>query len=181
MPIPVHFRYLFSPDEAFLVLHPLSPSSAIHEAASMPAYAIERFGPTIAVRKENRSLLFESLRQRDLSICRKCHRAEFCPVLTWDHAWLTKTGLSLVPAFVVPEKTPQWKELFDDFLARFTAKRTIVSVSESILGLRPPYTRADVLKAYKRAVLAHHPDHGGSEAAFKRAVDAKNELIGVLG
>lgn len=177
MATPIHFRYLFSPDEEFFVLHPLSPKAALRDAETMPAYSIERFGPALAVRKTNRSLLFEFLRESGFSICRKCQRAEFCPILTWDHAWLTATGLSLVPAFALPEKPPQWKEVFDDLLIRFTARRAVVSVSESILGLRAPYTRADVLAAFKREALVHHHDHGGSDEVMKKIIAARNDLL----
>lgn len=179
-PTPVHFRYLFSPDEEFLVLHPLSPAAALHEVATMPVYTIERFGPATGVRKSNKSLLFTYLREKGFSICRNCHRAQYCSVLTWNDAWITKTSLSFVPAFVLPEKPSQFKEMFDDLFVRITAKRAAVSLSEVILDLRSPYTKADVVRAYRQAVLVHHPDHGGSNEAFNRVVKAKDELLSRL-
>jgi hypothetical protein len=44
----------------------------------------------------------------------------------------------------------------------------------AVLGLGPDATEADVKKAFRRAALKVHPDHGGSDAAFielKRSYD----------
>lgn len=175
---PVHFRYLFSPEEEFLVLHPLSPEQVHREVRTMPIFTIEQFGPAIAVRKEHKTLLFKFLRDQDFSICRKCNRGEFCATLAWDHAWLSKTKLSLVPAYVLPEKVPPLRELFDDLFARFSAKGAAVHAAESLLGLRSPYTQADVKAAFKRAALVHHPDRTGvaDDVMMKRLLAAKQVL-----
>lgn len=42
------------------------------------------------------------------------------------------------------------------------------------------FTKADVLKAFREGSLAHHPDHGGDPAMFRKLVEAKEFAMEVL-
>lgn len=46
----------------------------------------------------------------------------------------------------------------------------------SLLGLAPSFSRDEFKQAYRRAIRATHPDHGGSDEAAQ-AVNAARELI----
>lgn len=57
-----------------------------------------------------------------------------------------------------------------------------VAAAESVLGLRYPYTAAEVKSAFRKKALLAHPDRpGGSTAAFVRINDASELLLKELG
>ena len=47
-----------------------------------------------------------------------------------------------------------------------------------VLGLEPGATQQMIRKAYRRLVKQHHPDVGGSKAAFRRVHEADQLLVG---
>jgi hypothetical protein len=47
-----------------------------------------------------------------------------------------------------------------------------------VLGVRPGASADDVRRAWRRKVLATHPDRGGSDAAFAEVLDAYRALTG---
>lgn len=47
-----------------------------------------------------------------------------------------------------------------------------------VLKLPQNATRAQVRKAYRKLVLIHHPDKGGSAAEFRRIQEAYEQIIG---
>lgn len=47
----------------------------------------------------------------------------------------------------------------------------------SILNLSTPHTESDVRRAYKRLARIHHPDNGGSNAAFIELKQAHDEAL----
>lgn len=51
----------------------------------------------------------------------------------------------------------------------------------SVLGVKWPCSRADVLAAYKRKAFETHPDRGGTDAAFIAAGRARDELLRAIG
>jgi hypothetical protein len=46
-----------------------------------------------------------------------------------------------------------------------------------LLGLKSPWTRADVLTAFRREAQKHHPDRGGDPAMFRRLIEAKDRAL----
>ena len=55
----------------------------------------------------------------------------------------------------------------------------IVRRARTALEISPAdtLTRAGVLVAFKHLVKQHHPDHGGDPEAFRKIVEARNELL----
>lgn len=46
-----------------------------------------------------------------------------------------------------------------------------------LLGISWPATRDEIIKAFRRAALRHHPDVGGSDAAMVAVVEARRVLL----
>jgi len=46
-----------------------------------------------------------------------------------------------------------------------------------LFGLRATYTRAEVMRAFRRHAQRYHPDKGGDPAMFHRLVEAKNRAL----
>lgn len=57
---------------------------------------------------------------------------------------------------------------------------TTVEAALATLGLNPGATAAEITKAFRKRVLATHPDRGGSAAAFHATVAAKNTALAHL-
>ena len=49
------------------------------------------------------------------------------------------------------------------------------------LGVTPPVTRDTVMAAFRRLAQFHHPDHGGSAAAFRRLMAYREEALDLCG
>ena len=49
--------------------------------------------------------------------------------------------------------------------------------ASSLLGLGPTFTSADVHAAFRRLALAAHPDHGGSSAAMRELIAARDAAL----
>merc|ERR1719171_3366140 len=47
----------------------------------------------------------------------------------------------------------------------------------SELGISHPASMAEIKEAYQRRVLQCHPDHGGSDASFRRTLEAYRSLL----
>ncbi len=47
-----------------------------------------------------------------------------------------------------------------------------------VLGVSPGDSEATIRAAYRRFVLAHHPDRGGDPASLREGVDAFRQLVG---
>ncbi len=50
-----------------------------------------------------------------------------------------------------------------------------------MLGVPANYSREDVVKAFRRLALKHHPDHGGDAGAFQKLTEARNLLLSLIG
>lgn len=50
--------------------------------------------------------------------------------------------------------------------------------AEDVLDLKPPYSKEDVNKAFRKAALDVHPDHGGTNEAFTALQRAKRIALG---
>jgi hypothetical protein len=55
-----------------------------------------------------------------------------------------------------------------------------VLAAAQVLGLRWPYTADDLKAAYRRLAKEHHPDAGGSAAAFRRVQEAYERLAATI-
>jgi hypothetical protein len=49
-----------------------------------------------------------------------------------------------------------------------------------ILGLQAGATKEELMAAYRRLAMEHHPDRGGNPAKFREATDAKNIILDAL-
>jgi hypothetical protein len=47
-----------------------------------------------------------------------------------------------------------------------------------VLGVRLGATRREVIEAFRRFALRHHPDHGGDPTRFQMGLDAYHRLTG---
>ena len=47
-----------------------------------------------------------------------------------------------------------------------------------MLGVRPEATRHEVMDAFRRYAMVHHPDRGGDPTRFQAGVDAYRRLTG---
>ncbi len=47
-----------------------------------------------------------------------------------------------------------------------------------VLGVQPGPTRREVVEAYRRFALRHHPDRGGDPSTFQAGADAYRRLMG---
>ncbi len=47
-----------------------------------------------------------------------------------------------------------------------------------VLGVRVGATRREVIEAFRRFALRHHPDHGGDPTRFQMGLDAYHRLTG---
>jgi hypothetical protein len=50
-----------------------------------------------------------------------------------------------------------------------------------LLGLRAPFSRADVTRAFRRQSLKMHPDHGGDPIAFRWLLAERERALAVVG
>lgn len=48
---------------------------------------------------------------------------------------------------------------------------------ESLLGLKPPYDKDDIVKAYRQKAKLYHPDMGGTDKQFRDITEAKEFLL----
>lgn len=50
--------------------------------------------------------------------------------------------------------------------------------AHDVLGVKPEATRHEVMDAFRRYAMAHHPDCGGDPTRFQAGVDAYRRLTG---
>jgi hypothetical protein len=56
-------------------------------------------------------------------------------------------------------------------------ERIMVLEPHLLLGLKAPWTRADVMTAFRREAQKHHPDRGGDPAMFRRLIEARDRAL----
>ena len=59
--------------------------------------------------------------------------------------------------------------------------RMPLAEARALLGLPEDHTRADILRAFRKAAFKAHPDAGGSAELFRRVVEARDRLLAALG
>ncbi len=74
------------------------------------------------------------------------------------------------------EKIHAETEAFRRANARQRLERTIANEA-NLLGLKAPWTRADVMNAFRREIQKHHPDRGGDPAIFRLVIEAKDRAL----
>jgi hypothetical protein len=55
-----------------------------------------------------------------------------------------------------------------------------IRAAAKVLGVSWPATREQVTKAFRKAVLKSHPDLGGTDAAVKEVIKARDELLAAV-
>jgi hypothetical protein len=53
--------------------------------------------------------------------------------------------------------------------------------ARALLGVGEDYTKADVVRAFRRAAMKAHPDQGGTAEMFRVLVEARDRLLAALG
>lgn len=53
--------------------------------------------------------------------------------------------------------------------------------AHEVLGVSPVATREEIVDAFRRFALVHHPDRGGDPTRFQAGVDAYRHLVGGRG
>ena len=83
-------------------------------------------------------------------------------------------------------------QLLDTFLNRYygeaasdtppgsEASSLTTQEAEAILGLRPPYTKADVISSHRKLMQKHHPDRGGDHEFAAKLNAAKDQVLSEL-
>jgi hypothetical protein len=74
--------------------------------------------------------------------------------------------------YAEPKSANEGREVVADSLAN--------RADLDVLGLSWPCTTADVKGAYRRLVLRHHPDVGGTDGEFRRVNEAYERVLGVI-
>lgn len=54
------------------------------------------------------------------------------------------------------------------------------AVAMSALRIEPPFSADEVKRAFREVALSVHPDHGGSDAAMRAAIEARDVLVAEL-
>jgi curved DNA-binding protein CbpA len=115
-------------------------------------------------------------------ICEECYGSGWMD-------WISK-GINFVSGLFGNKKTsttyeePQYEENFhDDYEPPKSNDNFLVSGSQrtrllSILGLPSNATKQEVIGAYRKLALKHHPDKGGDPEKFKQISTAKVDLVG---
>lgn len=71
----------------------------------------------------------------------------------------------------------QWKEAYHERMGLDAAKEAVGSGSPyQILGVAEKAPWAEVKSAYRKLVMAHHPDKGGDPATFRKVQGAYEVL-----
>ena len=68
-------------------------------------------------------------------------------------------------------------EAFRRTKAQERQERLVVLEPNLLLGLKAPWTRADVMTAFRREAQMHHPDRGGDPAMFRRLIEARDRAL----
>ncbi len=183
----VHYALLFQDRDQYAVLHPSCPTGIHLSAASKPIHAVgrSRIGrlKTTVYEPDNLKLLFSLMRSDGHWPCSTCKKISFgakeiCSDVVWEDAWIQSVGMSRF------ETVPEWERIFESiadavggaFRMERDDTKTPIEEHEQVLGITPPYDRNVMLKAFRAAAMKAHPDRGGSEAAMRRVIEARDAL-----
>jgi hypothetical protein len=75
----------------------------------------------------------------------------------------------------------EWHSRYGKVGAPPPAMQMPLDQARHLLGVPENYTRADVMRAFRRAALKAHPDHGGTAEMFRLLVEARDRLLGAIG
>ena len=112
----------------------------------------------------------------DWVFCQACSEREPCRV------WNLKTVM--VHGYDIVETDP-WGEMlsvFEDLLKNMLSSREkgikgmSVEAAAKVLGVGWPLTQEELEKAFKRAAMRAHPDHGGNDALMRTVLTAREVL-----
>ena len=74
-----------------------------------------------------------------------------------------------------------WWEEFGTVGAPPPATQMPLEQARQLLGVPRDYTKADVVRAFRRAAMKAHPDQGGTPEMFRVLVKARDRLLAALG
>ena len=74
-----------------------------------------------------------------------------------------------------------WWEEFGTVGAPPPAMQMPLEQARQLLGVPRDYTKADVVRAFRRAAMKAHPDQGGTPEMFRVLVEARDRLLAALG
>ncbi len=72
---------------------------------------------------------------------------------------------------------PDWRQAGASHSTQADPAHMTVAEAYAVLGLSPGASRAEILKAHRRLMKEHHPDHGGSDEMAARLNAAKDILL----
>jgi DnaJ domain len=71
----------------------------------------------------------------------------------------------------------QWQERF----GHLEPLRMPLDQARQLLGVSENYSREEVIKAFRKLALKHHPDHGGDADMLRKLVEARDLLLALIG
>jgi hypothetical protein len=75
-----------------------------------------------------------------------------------------------------------WREQYGAAGAAVPAAMLMpLAVAQAIIGVGDNYTKADIIAGFRKAARKAHPDAGGSNAAFREVIAARDRLLATLG
>ena len=88
-------------------------------------------------------------------------------------------GMGKIISFSQMQNPADWQRILDEE-RRNNPAQTIISTYKEDLGLGPNATKEEVRTAYRRLVLVHHPDRGGTNEAFQKIQNAYEKLMNLM-
>ena len=105
-----------------------------------------------------------------------------CPLnrgtLKWNGAWWR--GVCFVSRQDGRAAGMFWCRWQDQF-GRLEPLRMPLDAARQLLGVPENYSRDDVIRAFRKIALKHHPDHGGDADVFRKLVEARDLLLALIG
>jgi hypothetical protein len=74
-----------------------------------------------------------------------------------------------------------WWERYGSAQGATPKEHMPLAEARALLGLPRNYTRADIIRAFRKAAFKAHPDVSGSAELFRRVVEARDRLLAALG
>jgi hypothetical protein len=100
----------------------------------------------------------------------------------WWAWWRGVMFVSSRTGRIAAELEEAWRERYGrEAGAVPPAMRMPLDEARRLLGLKPDYSREDVITAFRRAVKKAHPDLGGTAEMFTKLVEARDRLLSALG